>query len=112
MGAPRPGRKFAFITDTAMVAGLDRFVADADLLICEGMFSQDLRDSARDKKHLTARQAGSLARVARVGRMGLIHYSPRYTERDLKKLLRDARREFGDSFLTRDLQEIAIPFRE
>lgn len=112
MGAPRPGRKFAFITDTAMVAGLDRFVADADLLICEGMFSQDLRDSARDKKHLTARQAGAIARAAGVGRMGLIHYSPRYTERDLKKLLRDARREFPGSFLTRDLQEITIPFRE
>ena len=109
MGAPRRGRKFAFITDTAMVGGLDRFVADADLMICEGMFSQDLRDSARDKKHLTARQAGALARVAGVRRMGLIHYSPRYTERDLKQLLREARREFSGSFLTRDLQELSIP---
>ena len=112
MGAPRPGRKFAFITDTAMVSGLDRFVADADLMICEGMFSQDLRDSARDKKHLTARQAGALARAAGVRRMGLIHYSPRYTERDLKQLLRESRREFSGSFLTRDLQELSIPFRD
>ena len=112
MGAPRPGRKFAFITDTAMVSGLDRFVADADLMICEGMFSQDLRDSARDKKHLTAGQAGALARVAGVRRMGLIHYSPRYTERDLRQLLREARREFAGSFLTRDLQELSIPFRD
>ena len=111
MGVPRPGRKFAFITDTAMVNGLDRFVADADLMICEGMFSQDLRESARDKKHLTARQAGALARVAGVRRMGLIHYSPRYTERDLRQLLREARREFSESFLTRDLQELSIPFR-
>ena len=91
MGAARAGRKFAFITDTAMVDGLDRFVADADLMICEGMFAQDLRESAHDKKHLTARQAGALARVGGVRRMGLIHYSPRYTERDLKQLLREAR---------------------
>ena len=112
MGAARAGRKFAFITDTAMVDGLDRFVADADLMICEGMFAQDLRESAHDKKHLTARQAGALARVGGVRRMGLIHYSPRYTERDLKQLLREARREFPGSFLTRDLQELSIPFRD
>ena len=112
MGAARAGRKFAFITDTAMVDGLDRFVADADLMICEGMFAQDLRESAHDKKHLTARQAGALARVGGVRRMGLIHYSPRYTERDLKQLLREAREEFPGSFLTRDLQELSIPFRD
>ena len=112
MGDQRPGRKFAFVTDTAVVPGLERFVADADLLICEGMFAQELRDSARDKKHLTARQAGAIARAAAVGRMGLIHYSPRYTERDLKKLLREARAEFPGAFLTRDLQEMAIPFRD
>jgi ribonuclease Z len=112
MGAARAGRKFAFITDTAMVDGLDRFVADADLMICEGMFAQDLRDSAHDKKHLTAGQAGALARVGGVRRMGLIHYSPRYTERDLKQLLREARGEFPGSFLTRDLQELSIPFRD
>ena len=112
MGAARAGRKFAFITDTAMVDGLDRFVADADLMICEGMFAQDLRESAHDKKHLTAGQAGALARVGGVRRMGLIHYSPRYTERDLKQLLREARREFPGSFLTRDLQELSIPFRD
>ena len=112
MGAARAGRKFAFITDTAMVDGLDRFVADADLMICEGMFAQDLRESAHDKKHLTARQAGALARVGGVRRLGLIHYSPRYTERDLKQLLREARGEFPGSFLTRDLQELSIPFRD
>lgn len=112
MGEKRRGRKFAFVTDTAMVPGLDSFVAGADLMICEGMFSQDLRESARDKKHLTARQAGALARRAGVGRMGLIHYSPRYTERDLKKLLREARAEFSGAFLTRDLQEMAIAFRD
>ncbi len=112
MGDKRRGRKFAFVTDTAMVPGLDRFVAGADLMICEGMFAQDLQESARDKKHLTARQAGALARSGAVGRMGLIHYSPRYTERDLKLLLREARAEFGGAFLTRDLQRIAIPFRD
>ena len=112
MGAPRAGRKFAFITDTLMCPGLEEFVSASDLLICEGMFSDDLRTSARDKKHLTAAQAGALARRADVRRMGLIHYSPRYTDRELRKLVREAREEFAEAFLTRDLQELSIAFRD
>ncbi len=112
MGAARAGRKFAFVTDTLMCPGLDEFVSNADLLICEGMFTHDLRNSARDKKHLTAAQAGALARRAGVRRMGLIHYSPRYTDRELRKLVREAREEFPEAFLTRDLQELSIEFQD
>ena len=112
MGEPRAGRKFAFITDTLMCPGLDEFVSGADLLICEGMFTHDLRSSARDKKHLTATQAGALARQAGVRRMGLIHYSPRYTDRELRNLVREARAEFPEAFLTRDLQALSIEFQD
>ena len=76
------------------------------------MFCADLAADASAKKHLTAQQAGRIARMAGVGRMGLIHYSPRYTERDLRQLVSDARAEFGESFLTRDLQELSLPYRE
>jgi ribonuclease Z len=112
MGVPRSGRKFAFVTDTLLCDGLEEFVAAADLLICEGMFADDLRSSAREKKHLTAMQAGTLARNAAVRRMGLIHYSPRYTERELRTLVKEARGEFAEAFLTRDLQQLSIEFQD
>jgi ribonuclease Z len=112
MGARRPGRKFCFVTDTTWVPGLADFLKDADLLICEGMFGEELAGDAGDKKHLTVQQAAQIARQAQVGRLGLIHYSPRYTERDLKNLLQQARKIFPQAFLTRDLQAIDLPYPE
>jgi ribonuclease Z len=112
MGPRRPGRKLSFVTDTTWVPGLPDFVHGSDLLICEGMFGEDLADDAVDKKHLTAVQAAQIASRAEVGRLGLIHYSPRYTERELKRLLQEARRIFPPTFLTRDLQVIDLPYRQ
>jgi len=110
LGPSRRGRKFSYITDTAYVETAADHVRDSDLFICEGMFSRDLEDSAREKKHLTAAQAAVIARDAGgVGRMGLIHYSPRYTERDLRQLLREAREIFPQTFLSRDGQCLPIP---
>ncbi len=109
MGPKRRGRKFSFVTDTAYVKTIAGYVKDSDLLICEGMFMEELADSAYEKKHLTAKQAAQIALEANVGRLGLIHYSPRYTERDLKALLREAKKIFPETFLTRDLQIINLP---
>ena len=113
MGPPRRGRKFSYVTDTGYFPEIAGRVADSDLLICEGMFLEELAASAREKRHLTARQAGQIARAAGgVKKMGLIHYSPRYTERDLKQLLREARELFDPTFLTKDRQVIPIPYVE
>jgi len=107
------GRKFSFVTDTTYASSISREVAGSDLLICEGMFAQELEDSAREKKHLTAVQAGMIARDAGgVKRMGLIHYSPRYTERELKQLLRESRELFPDTFLCRDGQTLPVPYED
>ena len=108
MGPPRSGRKFSFVTDTGYRPDTARWVAGSDLLICEGMFTEDLVESAREKKHLTARQAASIARDGEVKRLGLIHYSPRYSERELKRLLGEAREIFPETFLTRDLQVVPL----
>jgi ribonuclease Z len=112
MGPRRPGRKVTYITDTAFVPGAAGFAHGSDLLICEGMFAEELSADAVDKKHLTARQAARIAREGAVSSLGLIHYSPRYTERELKGLLQEAREVFPDAFLTRELQVIDIPYAD
>jgi ribonuclease Z len=113
MGPPRRGRKFSYVTDTVFLPSIAPAVHDSDLLICEGMFTDELEESAREKKHLTAQQAGRIAKDAGgVERMGLIHYSPRYTERDLKHLLGEAKRLFPEAFLARDRQIIDLPYKE
>lgn len=112
VGKQREGRKFSFVTDTQYFGSIAAEVHDSDLFICEGMFSEELAESAKEKKHLTAAQAAKIASDAGlVKKMGLIHYSPRYTERDLRQLLDEAKGVFDNSFLTRDRQVLPIPFR-
>ncbi|MCF7943980.1 MAG: ribonuclease Z [Spirochaetia bacterium] len=113
MGDLRKGRKFSFVTDTAFINTISEEVKDSDLFICEGMFEKELQDSAKEKKHLTSEQAGIIARSSSgIKKMGLIHYSPRYIEKDLKKLLIEAREHFPDTFLCRDRQRIELFYEE
>lgn len=113
LGPPRQGRKFTYMTDTLPIDSVVEHIRDSDLLISEGMFTDEYRASAYEKKHMTASDAGRLATQAGgILRMGLIHYSPRFTNRDLKDLLVEARREFPEAFLTRDRMHIPIPNRE
>ncbi len=112
MGDERKGRKFCFATDTVTAPGLAEFARRSDLFICEGMFAEELAETAAEKKHLTAAQAARIARESGVKRLGLIHYSPRYSERELKTLLGEAREIFPEAFLTRDLQHIEMPFED
>lgn len=112
MGPPRSGRKFSFVTDTLPAPGVADEVRGSDLFVCEGMFTEELRESAQEKRHLTARQAASIARQAEVKSLGLIHYSPRYTKRELLQLCEEAADVFPASFLTVDRQAIDIPFAD
>ena len=110
MGKNRSGRKFSFVTDTMYLPGIAKEVMGSDLLICEGMFADDCEDQARQKKHMTARQAGTIARDAQARRMALIHYSPRYTDRELEVLLRQAREVYPDAELSKDRKRYEIPY--
>lgn len=112
MGPPRHGRKISFVTDTLYIDSIASDVKESDLLICEGMFTEDLLATAREKKHLTARQAGKIAKDAQVKKMGLIHYSPRYTDRNLAPLLEEARSVFPQSFLCKDRLILNVPYPE
>ena len=110
LGEKRSGRKFSFVTDTLYKTTIADEVRGSDLLVCEGMFEDELIDQAREKKHMTAKQAATIARDAAVRRMCLIHYSPRYTDRDLEKLLNEAQEVWPQTELSRDRMNIEIPY--
>ncbi len=112
VGGARPGRKFSFVTDTQYLPSIAKEVQGSDLLICEGMFADDLADQAKEKKHMTARQAATIARDAAVRRMAMIHYSPRYTDRELDKLLEEAKTVFPQAELSHDRMHFDIPYRD
>ena len=51
-------------------------------LLAEAAFLEKDREIARKKFHLTARQAGSIAKKAGVKQFTLFHFSPRYMDQD------------------------------
>jgi ribonuclease Z len=110
LGPPRTGRKFSFVTDTLAFPEIAAEVADSDFFVCEGMFERELIESAREKKHMTAEQAARIALAAKVKKLALIHYSPRYNELNLKQLLKEAGAIFPDTILSRDRMVYPIEF--
>lgn len=110
LGEKRSGRKFSFVTDTLFKPSIIDEVRGSDLLVCEGMFEQALIDQAKEKKHMTAMQAATIAKEADVRRMCMIHYSPRYTDKELSILLEEAQSVWPKAELSKDRMHIEIPY--
>lgn len=91
------GQKISYIVDVLGNAENKRKIVDlvkgSDTLYIETFFSDEDRDRARDRYHLTAAEAGRIARKAGVGHMEAIHFSPRYIDNP-EILLLEAEREF------------------
>lgn len=79
-----PGQSLAYIADAAGTVEnfnkIRNLAGGVDHLFVEAAFSHAHGDIAKRKRHLTARQAGELARTCRVKQYSLFHYSPRYTD--------------------------------
>lgn len=77
-----PGQKLAYVVDTLFsrdnAARVVELARDADIFFCESLFLDQDRDQALKRYHLTARQAGTLARRAGAKRLEVFHFSPRY----------------------------------
>jgi len=112
LGHPRSGRKFSFVTDTKYLPTIAPEVAGSDFLVCESMFEKGMEQDAAEKKHMTCTQAARIARDAAVKKMALIHYSPRYTDYDLKQLLKDAQEIFPNTVLSKDRMVEAIEYQD
>ena len=112
MGAPRSGRKVSYVTDTLYLPSIAKEVQGSDLLFCEGMFDSELEQTAAEKKHMTAAQAATIARDAKVKQMAMIHYSPRYTDKELKVLLDEAQKIFPETVLSKDRMVFDVPYED
>lgn len=79
------GNKFGYIVDTRFIpdnlAVLLPVMHDADILFCESPFLDEDRDQAAMRYHLTAAEAGTIARLSHARRLKVFHYSPRYQGR-------------------------------
>jgi len=94
------GQKIAYAVDLAYdernIKNVIALVRDADQLFIEAPFLDVDANIAAERQHLTAHQAGHIAKQARVGRLVPFHFSARYRDR-AEELTREAEEAFSVS---------------
>ncbi len=92
------GQKIAYVVDTVYNEKnkdkIVKLVMDSDIFFCESPFLAEEVERARERCHLTSRQAGLLAHEARVKKLRIFHFSPKYTFHK-EQLYREAEEAFS-----------------
>jgi ribonuclease Z len=92
-----PGQKIAYVADCRFskenVQKIVKLAEGMDIFFCEAAFLDKDRQRAEERAHLTACQAGELAREAKVKKLQIFHFSPKY-EKEADLLYREAEEAF------------------
>lgn len=105
LGETREGTSLVVVGDTGKADELIPYVSGADAMVIESTYIQAEEGLAQRFGHLTAAQAGTLAKKADVRRLFLTHLSRRYRERDV---LKEAQAVFPDVHVARDFDRFQI----
>ena len=97
---------YAYCCDTAYDERILPHIEGVDLLCLECTFSNEYERLAAERKHLTAGQAGRLARLAHAKQLLLTHISARFREDE--PILGQARAEFENVILAADNMRVPI----
>jgi ribonuclease Z len=107
LGPSRLGRKIIYTGDTRPVEKFIEFAENADLLIHDATFDDELLKRAHEDGHSTSSQAAETAKKARAKRLVLTHISARYKKTDL--LLGQAKKIFPKVDVAEDFMKIDLP---
>jgi ribonuclease Z len=110
LGHPRSGRKIVYTGDTGQSENVVLLAENADLLIHEATFDDELTERAEKDKHSTPSMAAETAKKAGVKRLVLTHISARYKNADL--LLEQAKKTFVNTELAKDFLRLELPLPE
>ena len=101
------GKKITVIMDTAMNSNAIKIAKDSDLLICESTYASDNKEKAKMYKHLTASEAATIAKKAKVKKLILTHISHRY-QKDYSVVLNEAKKIFKNTILVKDFDKVVV----
>ncbi|MDY6938326.1 MAG: ribonuclease Z [Cyanobacteriota bacterium] len=111
-GAPQPGRKVVYCTDTIYCENAVELARGADVLIHESTFAHQDAQLAYQRLHSTSTMAAQVALGAGVKQLLLTHFSPRYApgnEITLDDLLQEARAIFPNTDMASDFWTYEVP---
>ena len=81
LGPARAGISFGVATDTRPTESAVHLLQGVDLLVAEGTYGDDVdHDNAIVNKHMTFREAATLALAANVRKLLVTHFSPKMSE--------------------------------
>jgi ribonuclease Z len=104
------GKKISFVFDTEYTPNCIKLAKDSDLLIAESTYMEESEKGAKlakDYLHLTAAQAGKIAKESKSKKLILTHISQRY-DINPKKLLEEAKKKFKNTFIAEDLMKLKV----
>ncbi len=106
----KEGKKVGIVLDTGVCKGAVQLAKDADIAVIESTFLHERADKAKLFKHLTAVQAGEIAKKAKAKKLVITHFSQRYEEADVNnKMLQEAKKAFGKEVVcAKDFMTISI----
>ena len=102
----KKGKKVTFISDTNFCENILKLSSGSDVLICESTHLEELKERTERYKHLTAKQAGEIAKKAKASKLILTHYSQRYKK--TKPLLDEAKEAFTNTYAAEDFSTFEI----
>ena len=104
----KKGKKVCFIFDTLLNKNCINAAKNSDLLICEATFLESQHsDKAKERAHLTAKQAATIAKKTKAKELILTHISQRYAKDDAV-ILKEAKKTFRKSRLAKDFMKIKL----
>lgn len=111
LGEARKGIKVTYCTDTRPIPNIAENASDSDLFICEGMYGEKgMEEKAIAHKHMTFKEAATLARQAEVRELWLTHYSPSLIRPD--EYVQEAREVFTNTKTAKDGKSRTLLFDE
>ena len=105
LGEEQPGTKLVHVGDAGRTDNLLEAAKGADTLVIEATYLEEEKELAEQFGHLTAKQAGGLAKEAGGGTLLLTHSSRRYRE---DQVLEEARAVFPEVHVARDFDRFQV----
>lgn len=96
------GKKISIVLDSLSNPRIKNFVKEADLFVSESSFLSKDKIIAKEHKHSTIEEMSKVAKSSKVKKLLLTHISQRY-EIELEEILKEAKNNFENSFLVKDL---------
>jgi ribonuclease BN (tRNA processing enzyme) len=110
------GKSIVYATDVETPGGFKKemlaFIEGADVLIHDSQYFDEHYTAAVNPKkgfgHSSVSMAVKNAKNGNVKRLFLFHYDPVYSDEQLEKMLKEARKDFKDTFLSEELKKINL----